>query len=866
MRLLTKLVLFTSLVSVLGGSVACTRAVDSSTLKLSFSRSGAVSGQGVKRLEFAVVNVRGSGPPIVVQKHFDDSGPADTDKFTLEIPDVPTGSVLVQFFGVYRDPGQPSTYTYGDANATVTTGDTPVNITATALGTFSREGRVAGRYFDASGAHGPTGQMAMLFTPPGRPPITLQYAPIVDGYFNLIAVDGVPMDYVLGTNTLFPTVKLVSGELYVGGTKQNLGPKLAQFSRPASVSLQDGNAKPRPPTDIFTGFFAASGVDLSASRVCYANDINETQPGAYYPSSTQQIAVVMNGSSALQLHALGGYGTASSGLYVAPSGNCAPAYNHLTIYHTMLNGDDDLIRPPFAPVAPFAPWDKWIRAQFVTSPMNAIRLSWRYLPGIDPAAVAGVSVLAKAGNSGDDGGGDETCEALFSKGYSVVYSTSDLTTTSYDFSSLAGQSVTLGNKWNWRFALCPYQTSALGQKVWLGGYVSGGQLEPSNKMHSGWSNQVATINAPDTYQNLGGSTSRVLNVTAGSDMTVTALTLPAVGDAALFPPGTEVMFTIMGQQPVSGTPGCGQRNGEGYRAGQYGFARVLGASGASLLVERGSIVDQVSTSYLANDAPAANWCYVQIARVLQFRDLTVNSTVSAGSAAFNFSPGTGSVLPLRVNGVFTLAGSLLANLGYAGAPSASGYGAGSDGPAGATATGTGGASASQACGGANYGDGGTGVGCTGSLGHHQSGFQALMYGGGGGGASGLGGGAGGGAIFIVANEFKVTSNSYISANGGSGSGSAFASAGGAGGSVQIFSRTYTGISSLMVMANGGNGAASSGGGGGGSVEIMRCAVTGTNPTFQSLQGSGGSVSATVGFANLSDINDGMLNYLCKSSY
>jgi hypothetical protein len=282
---------------------------------------------------------------------------------------------------------------------------------------------------------------------------------------------------------------------------------------------------------------------------------------------------------------------------------------------------------------------------------------------------------------------------------------------------------------------------------------------------------------------------------------------------------------------------------QGADAGRYEFARVSATTSNTLTLAAG----------LAGAFRGATE-RVQVVRVLRYDALTVAAAQTLSTTAWNGS--TGGVLAVRVSGLATIAGNLVASArGFRGGAGDTGgrmCGAGAQGesPTGVGARSTaangggggGGGAGVFCCGGPGQspGGGGGGHGAVGATGTGASGVGAgggaygavtlaTMFpgsgGGGGGGncdvASG-GGGAGGAVVFLAATTLTVTGTvASNGAQGGAGGGYEGAGAGGAGGSVFLAGRTVTVTAGRVTASGGASNVSSSGVGGAGSVGRVR---------------------------------------------
>lgn len=852
----------------------CTREVaKKTTMTLSFNSSSGNSAYSLNgKLNFAAVNVHLPTGPLLKEFDFEDNPIPAGQGFTLEVPNVPTGSFLVQFLGVYEVDGQASKFVYGDNVAIVALGATnEVSISPAEMGSFTKEGRVSGRYFSsASTPFGPTGDLIMQFQPPDltKPKMNVHHFPIVQGWFSILALDGAKMDYALTSTkeVILKGVRLVGSDLEIDGVLQTTGSHLAKFAAPAHYMYEsgDGDIRSIPPSEVWVGFFKKSTVSssvLSGKQVCFANDVEEALPRAYlnYSAGTLSSPLevdLVTGSASEVRRVSGGVGATLENLYTDTGVGCtATGANRMIVYHNMLGDEGDRaagINPPFQAIRPHARWDHYMAASYSEPSGNpTITIAWKFIPGLDGSELTGVSVLGKKSNGSYYYGGDKSCIDLLAQGFSEIGSTNNLVTEEYLFS----YPTLNAEMYQWSFALCAYKNSG-GIKQYVGRPIRGGHLGSGmeNQLHLGWApaSRSLTASAADyDYEFLGGENYKLSSVNNAGSSLYTALTV--VGSTNLVP-GDEVMFTIVGMNPS-----CGSFNSQTNFVGKYEFARVLAATASTIKIPKGTFLDQLEThnAILSESDYANSFCHIQVGKVLQYRDLNLTAATNFTTAPstnpdFNYSGTIMSQIPIRVNGVLSLGAMInVTGGGFAGGTGSASTGAGSMGPSKVSgANGTGGqGNMPNGAGGASYGSGGAGGGpavSTPGLAGSVNGLSYMLLGGGGGHGNASNGGSGGGNIFIVARETQVTGSSEILADGNGGSG--FEGGGGGGGSVTFYTGKISGAGTLALSAQGGDGAVSAGVGGGGSVQALACIGT-TTMFLNAAKGVvGGTSGATDGMA------------------
>lgn len=858
----------------LGG---CTRKSANTNQILTLSL-GSGSGQGAQsipgNLEFAVVNVQLPTGPVVKQWEFGDNPPAAGSQLTMEVDlkNVPKGATfLVQFLGVFKSDGQPSIFAYDDEMASNNAAENSVTLNAVQIGTFTREGNVAGRYISQTSPSetGPSGTLIMQYRPPGWPTVpklSIERTSMVDGWFNIMALDGAPMDYVLleSGEVIFDQIRLTGtgsgGQLTIAGSgmspSSSITAPLARFTVPASYRERgQGKVDPRGPEETWVGYFVKPGVTgVASKKVCVPSTAAESTSYFADPALTTRIDMDLAGSGAgIVRYEGGGSPITTSQLYDGTSTSCYSAVtapNRIVVYHTLLGSDGDRaagIEPPFKAVKPFARWDNFLKSTYTSSP-SEITLTWAYLPGA--TSFDGVVIYGKSSNSGSSNG--DTCDQL--TGYSEIASVGP-GVTSYNVP------VTANTQNSWQFAVCAYK----GNRQWVGKPIRGGQLGNwEQTYHTGWAKASQTATGA-TSENLISYTvepvNRVSDVDASNAFTTHVVLANSVTSLTT---GDEVLLTVTGRGTSTD---CGTYNGIANDVGSFGFARVISASGMSLKIQKDTWVESLdpvaASTFTTAAAPASTFCYVSVQRVPHYRTVNLGGTSTFnGGGAFDMAGTGGLITAFRVNGTLTVGTTTFDTdgMGYQGAPSLSyAKGGGVRGPIGSTATGSGGLGGTDGSGGAGYGNGATTdvSGGQAYYGPNNSSARFVFGGGGGLGGSSNYGGNGGGVIFIAARNMHLTGNATLKANGASGLSSY--GGGGGGGSIvlNVGKLTRAASQTLNLNANGGiGGGASNGGkGGGGSVSMYVCETTLAVNTdiFSSVAaGSSGTGSgAQAGYANIS---------------
>lgn len=825
-------------------SVGCTRAVkaptDSVSLTIPFNGSHSSMSAG-DTLTYAVVNVQVPGRPAIVREfeYHDSNGIPWGQDINLTVTGIPTGpGFLVQFLGVFETAsGASYLITYGDKDVTVGAGTNSVTINAVSVGSATKEGRVAGRYFSTEGGLGPTGTLVARYQPPGgRPPMAIEKNTMVAGYFNIFVLDSIPLTWVL----LEPTPVTIFGNLTLGSSLFDPSSTVLKVRAPASYKKNQRNnvvsIEQRVAADMVLGFFKDPNISssvITGKNVYYATAGYEEGLQGWYGSlngNGQLINPIVFSSGAVSVanmvYAVGGGSSVTYDNLMTQtscnesSGSCFNFY-----HHRISSGDEDVggINPPFRLVDPMARWGGYLR-QTYDQAGGKIDLLWKYLPGAAPADVGsgykGVKVLVKQTTSTTSSSNNETCKDLIDvQGYTVL---TDIITNVNTYAAVPS-GLSAGNYSQFQFAVCPYR-EVNGAQVYVGDHIrSSCSGDCGEFQHFGWGTTSGTITLTSAESEMGVHHSRVSGVDTSTSDLYSAITVSAgsyqfgAADA-----GKEVLLIV--QQEINSS-NCGISQGSNIDVGKKAFTRILSASSTVLKIPKGTFMDQVSNTALAAAIGNAASCYVQAVLVPHYKDLTISSAVSP--VAFSTAGNTGGgVLPFRVSGTLSIAGGVTisaASTGYPGGGNSTYDGGGTKNLAGSTTWVTGTNAGQYAAGGPGGGagptaDGGWGVssitvaaGAPGTAPLSSTGWSApLMMGGGGGGY----GAPGGGIIFVAARRLQFGTGSGFNVGGGV---RTPPGGGGGAGTIMLLSETATG--SGNVVATGGDAAAAvnEGGGGGGGL-------------------------------------------------
>ncbi|MBK9292870.1 MAG: hypothetical protein IPM57_00230 [Oligoflexia bacterium] len=327
--------------------------------------------------------------------------------------------------------------------------------------------------------------------------------------------------------------------------------------------------------------------------------------------------------------------------------------------------------------------------------------------------------------------------------------------------------------------------------------------------------------------------------------------------------GDEVMWMIVAKGQVNNCDAS-----DNYKVGQYGFARIIGASATTMNFDR-PFPQMLNNTYLSSTPYiGSNFCRVIVQRVPQFTQLSFSGTGSLTANPLSMGDGTGGIVVFRVkNNLITSTTSYIDvfGKGYNGGLGGSSFQFQGTSSKGIDNTGTINNAFPNFTGGhrgywtspGNIGGGGGGNAGYGGMGYNGSGVSSrsnistgtfnlnnLFFGGGGGGAFHSGaenrkGGSGGGIIMVYANTVSGSGTLFLDAYGEDafmGTSGGYAGGGGGGGS--ILAQFYSIGASVTLDKNtkggrggdvSGGGATTGGGGGGGGgyIHLDYCSSSGT---------------------------------------
>lgn len=255
---------------------------------------------------------------------------------------VPRGTNrLFQYIAVYQNSDQSRSFYYGDYQTDLNSDTANIPIVASlAQQAPQLEGRVAGRYSDASG-HGPTGIVYATYTPPGgKPPMPVIQSQIIDGFFEFTVLSGVPLDYILAAPngaplTLFPQLSLESSLL--NPTSQT--PQVMRIRYPEYYRMNNTTLEYEGPRAWILGFFGPGA--RSTQKICYNNTASGPVSNYYVDMALQTHLGynLTNAPNTQNVYVQGG-GSPSSNIQSCESGQ--QYFDWMYLNHTLIaQGNDD---------------------------------------------------------------------------------------------------------------------------------------------------------------------------------------------------------------------------------------------------------------------------------------------------------------------------------------------------------------------------------------------------------------------------------------------------------------------------------------------------------------------------------------------
>ncbi len=716
------------------------------------------------------------------------------------------------------------------------------------------------------------------------------------------------------------------------GTYNNVR-KIAKVNVPSSFRDEShGEGQPQlhgqGATEFIAGWFIANSANtdlatyLSTKVACNPGAVKETIPNLYAdPNGVLPIAYtnVLDSyddtpdvGKDYTTYANPAFGTILSSLQAAPSNKTAclaPSALFVTAMNVFHRGIGEGRDSVFGMQPPFAMQDvtqarnsymKIVVNHDFTNYTPTLDLKLKLLEGTWGAdSVQGISIFMRKhnfggyGSDGEDENGlcneraiqqgfqfktDYTTPNPDAEGIVQVGITSPPGYGSFSYSNSSGESI-----YNWEYIACPFRTVNAVKRYFKEG-IREGCIEGCNqdqfygfgrKISVGNDKDDYTVSTPTDVYTLGQVASRVMgvvNTVSGgfTDITVNSnlYNITNIGD--------ELVAIKMGES----SGGCGNGMSQPFES----IIVKDKPAADTLRINRGTFIDNLPTDSgrLTANFSTTPFCYVQVVRVKEYGNLTINGTGSLYPPPFDSPTNAGGgVVFIRVSGTLDISATSATNvitadqLGYLIKTNYNGL---STSNSSNTFTQAG-------AGGSHFGQGGQGGAATGFAiipaqpamngGFFGGPLQAQFTFGGGGHSSGPGptniGGTGGGIIYIAAKKINIgANNKIISANGqmGYGGNAAPAGGGGAGGSVTVITKTIdrTGSNTLTAEALGGDSPSSTveiraGSGGGGYARIYTCNPTAAGATvaggaipdnnFDDSEGAG--LSATVGMPGSSNI-------------
>lgn len=327
-------------------------------------------------------------------------------EFALEVP---TGkSRLVQVLAVYQDSTSNLTsFFYGDQTADLAKVEESVKVTVTDLtgGLPLISGAISGRYLDTA-TTGPSGEVHVKYQPPGdRPSLIIEKGGIANGWFNLFALKGIPLRYVIPE-----TGRDIFGQAVDLGDRTIFAPsnKVAKIFVPVSTRLENGvpyNER-EAETHVIGYFGPGAGATRAVCREIANND--PTDGRLVYGTSTPMTFGVISSNTAAEPTNLSNTTTPATQIQIQGGvvSGAAPCSGYLgavatNVYnnflplraHNFKDGREGIggFFYPFGfvnkPTAPWAPADFNFDLGNAASPLqvdtsSTLKFGGRFLPGM----------------------------------------------------------------------------------------------------------------------------------------------------------------------------------------------------------------------------------------------------------------------------------------------------------------------------------------------------------------------------------------------------------------------------------------------------------------------------------------------------
>lgn len=218
--------------------------------------------------------------------------------------EVPPGDRLIQLVAAYGNDNSDSAHVYyGDVKRTLRGGTEHIDLPVAKLGGAGASAmtRVTGRYL-TSATSGPTGELRMVYRPPGKPGMTVDTSQMRSGWFELSLFQDVPVDYVLDSGHVVGsqwTAASISPQVHLIRVTVPAGYERIWQGMTSTLEARDGEEE-------YFGFLASNPAFLADKKVCvtsktptegtlfnanrfYATDPSSTFPYRHYETGTTPV-------------------------------------------------------------------------------------------------------------------------------------------------------------------------------------------------------------------------------------------------------------------------------------------------------------------------------------------------------------------------------------------------------------------------------------------------------------------------------------------------------------------------------------------------------------------------------------------------
>lgn len=368
---------------------SCTRSSNTtSNVTMNFQQSKQMNQSS--STEFPVhIAVNVSGPDFsTIYWAWDNTTYSTNATATAQIDHIPQGANrLFQVLYVSQDANSNLYFYYGDLTQSLLNPVVPLSINVAAITSSTVQGRIIGRYVDASGA-GPTGLLSSYFDPgSGKPSMIVDQNEIFGGWFSVFSLPSNPFTYKADDGTIV-LANYAAAPAYVTGQSS------AFITVPASYRIFSGQQNTNYITaqNILAGFF---GPGSSSKKTCVASAASTVVPYLFSDLAGTS-PLIWNGSQSgctiSQTCLVSGGISASTPPCISPDN-----VNYMKFHELLLSDKDSFM----AFKGPFQKTDLGSgNSQGLSGSLSgtSLALNWQFMPGATNK-IDGVEVFYKWDNS-----------------------------------------------------------------------------------------------------------------------------------------------------------------------------------------------------------------------------------------------------------------------------------------------------------------------------------------------------------------------------------------------------------------------------------------------------------------------------------